>query len=291
MRLSVESLDFVQKYGEVGAVKALKDVGFECVDWSCYNEATPNSILFGDDYLDRAYRIREALDKEGLVCNQSHTPFVILPENYVKSLDDWRYRDLIRSMEFAAVLGAPHTVIHCLGNGWYEGFWENAVQYYKDLLPWCEKFNIKMAIENLWSYDKRHGHIVGKRLSTPEELTKMIEAVNSPYATGLIDVGHAALSYDEAENFILGMDGRLVEGLHVHDTDLKSDTHILPYLGKQHWSEIMNSLAAIGYKGDLTFEIDPYFRGMDDGNLINAAEFAVKTGRHLIDLFEQAKQA
>ena len=83
------------------------NAGFDAVDYSFY-WAKGDRYALGDDYRDRAARLRTVLDEIGLACNQSHAPFR-LNRTGALNLDCPEYAEIVRSMETAAILGASAT--------------------------------------------------------------------------------------------------------------------------------------------------------------------------------------
>lgn len=73
-----------------------------------------------------------------------------------------------------------------------------------------------------------------------------------------------------------------LQALHVQDTDLKNDSHMLPGLGKHNWEEITQALAESGYQGDLTLEVFAYLRSFPVYALADALKLACTVGRGLI---------
>ena len=117
----------------------------------------------------------------------------------------------------------------------------------------------------------------------------MIDAVDSPWLKGCLDIGHAPLVSQDPAYMIrcLGKD-RLVS-LHIHDVDLQDDSHTLPFVGKVKWQEICEALAEIGYEGDFTFEIGCWYSAFPPALWPDALRFAERTGRYLMGQIEAVK--
>jgi len=218
--------------------------------------------------------VRRLLDENGMSCYQAHAP---LKMSYGQAFDELAegYRKIVQSMEAASILGAKHIVVH--GPRVPEGVDDFAynLEYYRSLKPYCEKFGIHIAIENLGRYQ------VG-RFNTPEVLYRMLELLDSPWFSVCVDVGHAAITGPEPEELIAGLDNRTLGCVHIHDNDYEHDNHALPYTGKLHWDKIAEAMKKINYQTWLSLEVPTYLGRFDDEMLPEALAFAAKIGRHLI---------
>lgn len=289
MKLSVESYTLMQKLGDFKGLEVIKQAGFDCVDMSYYWQKE-DSRLLGDDYREHAIQLRNHLDQLGLVCNQAHAPFDF---KYGMDLNDSNpdYLAITRAIESASILGAKNIVIHSIilkENSKIIFDREYNIAYFKSFLPLCERFNIRIAVENLFTFDDKRSYYRG-RLGKASELTAFIRELNSPYFVACVDIGHAAMTENEPEHFIAGMDNTLLQALHVQDGNYRVDCHTLPYLGDFNWTAIMQALKNIDYKGELNFEIVKYLRNVPEPLLLDALTYAEKVGRYLISIFQNHK--
>ena len=224
------------------------------------------------------------LEKNGMTCNQAHAPFKLA---YGSKFDmsEKEYAKIVRSMEAAAIMGAENIVVHAITVPTGVDLFAYNLEFYKSLEPYCEKFGICVAIENLFCRNKRNPWLHGK-LHRPEQLNQMVAALNSPWFVVCIDVGHAGLTGFEPEDVIRGFDNKTLKALHIHDNDYLDDTHNIPYAGKFNWDEIMKALKDIGYNGDFTLEVLGYLKKVDDAFMEDALAFCAKTGRYLMSKME-----
>ncbi len=277
-----------KKFGDFGACRVIKDAGFDCVDMSYY-WTEENCPLLNENYREYAVGLRKYMDSIGLSCNQAHAPFDLKCTEAL-DLSTPAYLSIVRSMESAAILGAKSIVVHSLSAAVNDRvIFDKAynLEFYRSLLPYCEKSGIKIAVENLFQRDPKRGGYVGK-LGTPEELTAFVRELDSPFFVACVDIGHAALTGNEPEEFCANMDGSLLQALHVQDGDYRRDAHTLPFLGTFKWDAIMKALKKIGYQGELTFEVFLYLANIPKELLPHALAFTCKTGKHLLALFEEA---
>ncbi len=286
MKLSIESYTLMQKLGDFEGLKAIKQAGFDCVDMSYYWQED-DAPLVGEGYREYALRLRAYLDELGLTCNQAHAP---LGFKYHWDFDQStpRYRSIVRAIESAAILGAKTIVLHSLVLKKDSQIIVDRARnfdFFKSLQPFCERFNIRIAVENLFAFDEKRSCYRG-RFGTPEELCSFVRELNSPYFVACVDVGHAAITGSEPEHFLAGMNAEILQALHIQDGDYRGDRHTVPFLGDFKWTEIMQALKKIGYEGDLTFEIVKYLQNIPNELLSDALRFAERVGRHLIAIFE-----
>ena len=242
MKLSVELYTLSQRFGDQKAIEIAKNAGFDAIDYS-YCMLNENEQILGDSYREYAQSLRTKLDECGICCNQAHAPFKIRYENKF-DFSDQRYLYLIRSIESAAILGAKTIVVHALDVPKGVDFEDFNVQYYRGLIPYCEKFGIRVAVENLFHHDRKRKCIIGN-VGTPEELTRMVEKINSPWVVACVDIGHASLTGYEPEEFIERMNPNILKCLHVQDTDYLEDRHILPYTGDINWDNYKEMVDAL----------------------------------------------
>lgn len=292
MKLSVDT-NLAQAYlGDEEGLLQIRKAGFDCVDYTFYGVDSYQSPILNDGYVAYAKKMRGVLDEIGLECNQAHAP-MIFDNEYGSPFDVScaPYRSVVRSMEAASILGAKQIVIHPVairGALYSDPVEDYNVEFYRSFIPYCEKFNIKIAIENLYNTDRKRNGYINHRCGTPRMLARMLERLDSPWFTACVDLGHAALLGFEPQEFLTEMPKGTVTALHVHDTDYVSDLHQLPFLAKHDWNKIMEALKEIGYTGEFTFEVSPFYSKFPKELIPDALKFSHAVGRYLISLYEKA---
>ncbi|MBQ8207509.1 MAG: sugar phosphate isomerase/epimerase [Clostridia bacterium] len=290
MILSQPTNQLVNKFGHVEAIRMIAQAGFDAYDMSLFEMFGKDSRFNGDNYREYARSLREKADSFGIVCNQAHAPFGSSsgdPED-----DELKFGIIVRSMEIAAILGAKIIVVHPCQHFTYadEGTPEILrrinLDFYKRLIPYCEKFGIKVACENMWQWSDRYGKIVHSTCSRPEEFVEYIDMIGSEWIVACLDIGHAALLDVSLEKMIRMLGAERLQCLHVHDVDGHSDLHTLPYMAKIDWESVMKTLGEIGYKGDLTFEAGNFHAKFPNALQPAALRFMCETGRHLITMIK-----
>ena len=288
MNLGITLAPVRQKCEQEGqALRMIRAAGFDCVDYSFHNLQDPQ-MLSGPHYLDHARRVRALLDTLGLRCTQAHAPFDFRFGGKM-SPEQPEWNAVVRSMEFARILGARHIVVHSVLTPAQVDLVKYNVCYFKSFEEYCARFDIRIAFENIFDYDRTH-RCMG-RFETPALVREFLEQLDSTCFVACLDMGHAAISGVMPEDFIRGMTPEPRCMLHVQDTDYLDDRHQLPYMGLQNWDASCRALAEIGYSGDFTFEIPGYFRRMPAPLAAPALEMAASVGRYLIEQIERAKRA
>jgi len=288
MRLVTQTDILGKAYGDEQAIQILAKNGFDALDWSFFEMLKDDNVWNQPDWKDYAQKMKETAEAAGIGFSQAHAPF---PTSRGEEPYDTEIMErIIRSMEAAAIMGVKNIVVHPRQHLPYpqnkQLLFEENVALYKSLIPYCEKFGIRVCTENMWQYDKKRSIIISSVCAEPEEFCALVDAVDSPWIVACLDLGHAALvGHDPA--YMIRMLGRdRLKALHVHDVDHLHDCHTLPFTQSLDWESIMEALAEIGFDGELTFEADNFIRKLPDELKIEGSAFMAKTGRYLISRFE-----
>lgn len=277
MKLAVEVWHVIRALGEEKALALLKESGFDAVDYSFFWQDPANSIL-DDSYLERAEKTKKLLAEYDLVCNQAHAPLGNATIKGSVDLSNTEFRDIVRAMEYASVIGAKHIVVH--GQKVSNGINEAAVnvEYYQRFEPYAKKFGVKVAVENLFG-----------TLTTPNKMNAVLEQLDPDCFVALVDVGHSNLRHIAPESFIRKiLPGRL-QGLHIHDNRGEKDEHIVPGLGNIQWEYVLEALAEVNYPGDFTMELPGFISKYAPAMLPEALAFAAGIGRKMMTELQTLK--
>lgn len=285
MKISVETYALRERFGDEESLRRIAAAGFGSFDYSFYWTDERNDML-GDDHLSRAEHIRDLAASLGLTCGQTHAPFDITAENRFDESDPLFVR-LIRSIEAASVMGAANIVVHRIETP--EGTDELELNrgFYRSLIPYCERYGIKVAVENLFTF--REGRPVGV-LDNPEILKGFIASLGSDCFSVCVDVGHAHLTGTPPQELISGLDGGILGALHIHDNDGSGDNHRLPWCGGIDWDAVTDSLARIGYDGEMTLEIFGSLSRYPSELTDEALRFAARIASRLAEMVEEKKK-
>ena len=279
MKLSLNTSVPARVFGLRKTVEIMADAGFTALDFSAFDEE------FHTDAHDRAFyeEIRKAAEDKGLCFNQAHAPFASSFADEQQT--EKRFAEIVTSMKHASYLGVPHIVVHPCQHLTYDepgvpdALFEMNMDFYRRLIPYCEEYNIKVAVENMWQYPKMISH---STCSRPEEFVRYMDGLDSHFVACL-DIGHAVLVREKPDDLIRALGKKYLQCLHVHDVNGIEDSHTLPYYGIVNWDRVAEALADIDYTGDLTYEAGSFFAGIPSQLWPHAMRYMADVGKYLID--------
>ncbi len=273
------------RFGIEKTIQLIADAGFDGID---YTDMRSETFLI-DDYQKRAKVLREQAENSGLKFYQTHAP---VPSSLLKQGDmDYVKARTIHSLEVASLLGAEAVVVHPIQDSMHklgdDSVYEKNMDYFRTLLPYCEKYNVKIAIENMTKVDPKTGVKRDGVCAHPLEFKKYLNDLNSLYATGCFDIGHCAATGREPQDVLRILGGNRITCLHVHDNDYMADKHMLPCTMDLNWEEICKALAEIQYSGHLTLEADCFLPKYSDDFIPVALRFMHDTASYLVNKIEK----
>ena len=142
---------------------------------------------------------------------------------------------------------------------------DESVEFYRQLIPTLEEYDVYCCIENMWMCDPVYGHICATILSRAQEMVDMCNVLGDRFRICL-DVGHGLLTQDDPVEMVR-ICGDKLACLHAHDNDGILDLHAFPFTphGKPYgtswkplrmdWTAFMKALDEVNYRGDLCFEV------------------------------------
>lgn len=283
MRLSTTTGELANIFGFNKCIDILAQAGYDCADFSQFDE-----YVYKAD-LSKAFltELRKYAEDKGIRFNQSHAPFGSSFRDEEKTKK--RFDEITEAMKRASILGVEHIIVHPCQHLEYakegnpEILFEYNMEFYNRLIPYCEEYGIKVALENMWQHT---GMINHSTCSRPAEFVRYLDSLNNDCFVACLDIGHAALVREDIPDFIKALGSKRLKCLHVHDVDGTHDSHTLPYYGSIQWERVMRALAEIEYKGDLTFEADEFLRNVPSELYADAEVLMAKVGRQLISTFE-----
>ena len=285
MLLSTEIGSLSKIFGEKESLRIISEAGFDAYDLSL-NELSRNENYFlnGDDYIEKAKDLKDYADSLGLVCNQSHAPYPTSKGD--PQYDEWIFEKIVRAMKIASICGAKIIVVHPnqhLNHAEHsEELFNMNVDFYNRLIPFAKKFSIKIAVENMWQRNNGARSITDSTCSRAWEFCKYIDALDSEWVVGCLDIGHASLMGANLPLFIKTLGNNRLKALHIHDNDFINDSHTAPFLGKIDFMSVCDALKEIGYDGDFTYETYNYFKEFPNDFCPIATKFLCDIGRKLI---------
>lgn len=283
-----QTISCASRFGDERAIELLAEAGYDAIDYSFLPMCEDDHILNSDDYKEYALQLVAIAKKSNIRFNQGHGITHVRcqnPEDYINLLAEKN----IRALELCSIMGIDTLVIHPIGLSHIdreENAFNTNTDYFRTLLPYAEKYRVKLACENMWIYDSRCAVTRGGICSNPMEHARYIDEMNSPYFVACLDVGHSALAGREAQDCIRALGDRL-GALHIHDNDYKDDMHTLPGLSEMNFGKITKALAEINYKGDFTMETDHFFDSLcTEEETRVGLKLSVLIGRKMISMIE-----
>lgn len=290
MLLSTETEFLGAVYGDEAAIRMLAEAGFDAFDLSLFSMFDqPGYEMNTPNFRQYAKKLRAVAEECGIVCNQSHAPFASSVGD--AGQDERRFQYIVRAMEAASIVGAKIIVVHPKHHLSYRThaaeLKEMNLEFYSRLVPYCQEFHIKVACENMWQYNREGGRIIDSACSRPQEFCEYLDEIGSPWIVGCLDVGHTALTDEDLGNYIRTMGAKRLQALHVHDNNLREDSHTLPFTEKIDFAALTAALSDIGYQGDFTFEADYFLQKFPRPLHRDALGLLHATGRYLMGKIRQ----
>ena len=253
MLIGVDGYIPVKRFGEEKGLEMIKKAGFDGVDYSLLGD---REVVLKGDVRESALQTKRLLDKYGLIAHQAHAPFRGFKYGDAMDLSCPAFADIVKAFEYAAIIGAPHIVVHGIRvpNGFSsDDNIEYNCRFYRSLAPYAKEFGIHIAIEN-----------VGAACTVPFMMNEVLRRLDDPIFVALIDIGHALLFRVPPECFISAVTPGMLKGLHVQDNDGNKDQHLIPGLGKINWENVLTALADAGYDGVFSLEVIHFFEKMPE---------------------------
>ncbi|MBE6534447.1 MAG: sugar phosphate isomerase/epimerase, partial [Ruminococcaceae bacterium] len=183
-----------------------------------------------------------------------------------------------------AEAGGKICVIHPDNNKSAE---ENSIMY-AELIEFSKGYDVKIATENMWSWDKDKDCVAFAACMTPESFCSHIDILNSEYITACLDIGHAEMrgANTSAVELIKALGPRL-GALHIHDNDKWHDSHAIPFSMDIDFVPIVKALKEINYSGYFTLEADSYMKAYTKENALVGVMNLAAAARRLADMYEE----
>jgi sugar phosphate isomerase/epimerase len=281
MITSVETFALQKKVGDIRTLELCAEAGLGGIDYSFYWLPADHPMM-GENFLAYADELKKTMDGLGLVCHQAHAPFdMVFGDVFDESGE--HFRGIVRAMEAAKRMGAERIVVHAVKIPPEHGrinLIDYNVEFYRALVPYCQRFDIKVAVENLFTTDRKC-QCYRSVLGSPEDVCAVLRRVGSPYLVACLDIGHAALTGVEPELFIRRMDPGTLAALHIQDNDYRRDAHVLPFGGLLDWNAILSALKDVNYRGDVSFEIYGFLSPLPEELLPAALRYVASVGDYL----------
>ncbi len=252
MKLVMNTGSIAKRCNDLQAIRMIAEAGFDAYDFSMDSKT---HFLRDDDYIKRAKNVKKVADELSLPCLQAHSAF-----GKIKTSDDYAFYVTLhrRAIEICHELECGMLVVHP-GNNYNAT--KNFTNLYEKLLPQAEQLGVRLATENMWNRKPITKRTYPAACGTVKDFCAHIDIASSHYLTGCLDIGHAEMpGAPGAAAMIRGLGKSRIGCLHVHDNDLISDKHTLPYQGKIDWESVIAALREIGYEEHFTYEASNFFK-------------------------------
>lgn len=220
-------------------VDRLARIGYDTLDMALDYADAEGSPFQTPNYEDWARRLRDHAENRGVRFTHSHASF-----------DADATGDIVqRNLRCAEILGITYMVVHPLFRAPDGRIYEDAEEFldvncraFSSLLEGAQTHNVTLLSENLlWG------------ASIPLKIqSELVSRVDSPHFGWCYDTGHAN-RFGIRPSALVGLENAPLS-LHVQDNHGNHDEHLLPGDGTIDWKEFLDTLHAVGYKGDLVLE-------------------------------------
>ena len=274
MKISSNFINFHNELGIEKTIDVFGTAGFEAIDFNTDLKEYHTDAHDKDFYIN----IKKYANDKGITFSQTHAPFASSFADEEKT--KIRFCEIVKAMEHSSWLGADMIVVHPCShvnykeNNNYDFMMQYNLGFYKKLIPYAEKYNIKIAIENI-------GDSVTE---TPKGLLELINVLNNDIFTVCYDVGHANICGQNPADMITKT-GKYIGCTHIHDNDGIHDSHTLPYYGTIDWESVMRAFAEVGYDGDLSYEAGNFLKKVPVCMRAESAKYMAKVAKYLVDRY------
>ena len=254
--------------------KIVKQAGFKYVDCSAVH------YLMEDNWKEIAFNEKSALDKEGLIVDQTHAPF---------NFDDYDEQTfklhMQRAFEITKLMGAKNIVVHASNykpgeNGFdFNAALNTVYDFYAPYVEYAKKAGIGVAIENLCGRSDRKPVLFTCYV---EEQKAIIDKFNDPCVNACWDFGHGMVTYGDKHLEMLKLFEGKLACTHVHDNRRGRDLHQPPFFGEGNWEAVVKYLKESGYDGKFTFEL--VYGCIPDALIQKYMDFLYETGEYMLSL-------
>ncbi len=271
MKLGISLMGLAGRYGYDKSFELIKKSGFDAVDvgleqYGLDNE--PLQIYQGseDEFCTYFHKIKTLANHYELEISQTHgrCGTYSTDEEHNKFVRWVSEHDL----KATALLGAPACVIHSITSGRFPEHYQDLefmisknTEMYRDLAPFAEQNNVKIAIETSGRTVVNGEEMKGCFADAPV-FQKMYEMVETKQKTVCLDTGHTneavPFGAQKAQDLIRLL-GKEITLLHLHDNNGSYDQHlppIRPARGTVEWGEVFDALDDVGYSGVYNFELN-----------------------------------
>lgn len=261
------------------------EAGYKVMDMNFHDCCVFDTPFKSENWEAWVREIQKKAEKVGITFSQGHSHFYNFCDPAVpgrETLDEYIRRGIVA----ASILGIPWLVIHAATDfdsaTPLRSSKEKTMEYLKPRLELAARYNVGIAIENLWELN-----IAPKRryTTTAEELVDLVDALSTDFDNvgACWDVEHSGIMQQDIKAS-LELVGSRLKATHISDFIDAREDHLLPFSGQINWQEVMEAFHDVNYQGDFTYEIHRYTMRLPDTLVQSALEHSVKVGNYLLGL-------
>ena len=267
------------------SIRLCSAAGYKVMDMNFHDCTTFKLPFVGDEWKSWLFDVKRTADECGVEFTQAHSSFYNFCDPFAPN-KEFMDQMVLRSIGSASILGVKWIVIHA-GTDFnsarpvFDSKRKN-IEYLKPVIEYAARFNVGVAIENLWELQISP---LRRYTTTAEELVELVDDLSESYSNVGIcwDVEHANIM-KQSQTASLNLIGSRLKATHISDNTGIVNDHILPFNGNTDWFEIMKVLKAIGYEGDFTYEAHQSTNRLPDDLLLPLLKYSVEVGNYLLSL-------
>lgn len=233
----------------------IKEAGFSSVNYEIANTTKFLYTSSFDEAKEYVLKEKELAQNAGVDIYQAHGPWRWPPVD--STIEERRVGINImeRSIRLASIMNCKYWAIHPImpfgiediGSGNEAKTFELNVLFMRELLSIAKEYGVVICLENM-PFPKFS-------LSTTEEIVKVVNEIDDDNFKVCLDTGHVVCLNNETPADAVRRIGNKLSALHVHDTMVGYDYHLMPYSGVVDWVDFGKSLNEISFDGAFCWEI------------------------------------
>ena len=294
--ITTEELSYLYP-DESQAIRKYAEIGFDALDYSYDMYAYPDSVYAQDGYLDYAKKIKKIADENHIIINQLHAPLFhhrIDKEMNEQEIEEENFlsKMTLRSFEVAQILDCHYIVMHPRKFYHYKTKQEHQdlrkynIQMFRKFIPYAKKYNVQIAIENMFAFNPNTHTATDTSLRTAEEIVSYIEELGDEYFVACLDTGHANINGLEPAKMVHVL-GRHLKVLHINDNFTHMDQHLICGLGTIEWDLFIQALKEISFNGVFSLETNGMVSHLDASMCEDCVRFEYQIIKKLLSKFDE----
>ena len=264
------------------SIRMCADAGYQEMDFCFVDQIFGKTEFLTDTWESFLARHLDMAQKRNIQFTQTHCGIY----NFCNGIDPWQEELNSRCIRGTAMLGAPWMVVHpaTLVTGGKEDptTMDRNVEYFRRLSEEAGRWNVGIAIENMWG---KAAEGVPRFAIRGEELLELIERIDAENVGACWDVEHGSIEGLD-QGAAIRLLGHHLKATHISDQTAANNIHILPYTGFVDWDDVLHALADINYSWSFAYELQHYLLYMPMELVPEALRMSVSVGEYLIRRME-----